>query len=323
MAKRWVVLLSAGVVLLAAEAGARAVEDGLPPPRVWQSIEADVKVAQMEALGHADVVFVGSSVVAGGIDPEIVGDQLGRSVYNAGLSAGFAAVTQRWTETVVLPALRPDVLVVGTISFDLYDHHSQAAFEAALVESPGGEAALGTEGPLDRLDRILGQRSALWEHRASLRRPGRVFDALTGDAEPARPEFGPVGTRGRVHYSQVGRPPGAGLGLPVATWTLDPEPRRRLRDLVRTARAAGTEVVLVVMPVSKGYVVSHPGGELDQQRYVEALADLAATEDVPLLELDTMREPERYLDQIHLDDDAADELSAALGRALEPLVGPT
>lgn len=308
------------IVVAAAEAGAAALDPRLPAPRTWHSVEADVKVAQMDRLGRADVVLVGASVVNGGAVPSVIGARLDRTVYNAGLSAGFVPITALWAEEVVLPRLRPDLLVLGLISFDVNAHDSHALFEDALRTSPGGRAALGTEGLFDRLDRTLRERSALWRHRRSLRSPSTVLDALRDDVDQPEPEFGPIGPLGRAAYGgdapslDAARP--AGSGLPVARWRLDAGLVDRVRGLIRRARAAGTSTVLVSMPVSQRYVDRHPNGEADQRTFHAVLEGIARDEDVPLIDMDMMRDPARYLDQVHLDDAAAVEFSEALAQAL-------
>lgn len=324
--RRLAVAATALTVIVGAEAGAAALDPHLPAPRIWHSVEADVKVGQMDRLGQADLALVGASVLNGGADPSVIGERLGRSVYNAGLSAGFIPITSLWAEEVVLPRLHPDVLVLGLISFDVHAHDSHPLFEDALRTSPGGRAALGTEGLVDRLDRALGERSALWRHRRSLRSPSTVLDALQDDVEPPDPEFGPIGPLGRARYggevpslADADRP--ADAGLPVTQWRPDPGLVERVRTLVRRAAADGTSTVLVSMPVSQRYVDRHPNGEADQQAFHAVLEGIARGEGVSLIDMDVMRDPGRYLDQVHLDDAAAAEFSEALAAALAAELG--
>lgn len=321
MRRRWTVVATALTVVVAAEAGAEALDPRLPLPRTWHSVEADVKVSQMDDLGHVDLALIGASVVNGGVDPAIVGDRLGRTVYNAGLSAGFVPITSLWAEEVVIPRLGPDVLVLGLISFDLHDHQSHALFEDALRESPGGREALGSRGLLGGIGNTLQEASALWRHRRSLRSPSTVLDALQGDVARLEPEFGPIGPFGRAHYggeapSSADAAPEAESGLPVGRWRLDTDLVSRVRSLIRRAAADGAATVLVSMPVSQRYVDRHPNGDADQQAFRAALGGLARDEGVPLIDMDVMRDPARYLDHVHLDDDAAVEFSEVLAVAL-------
>lgn len=322
---RWVAVSVALGVVLVLDIGARLIDDDLPEPLEWQSVEAAVKVGQMESLDRAEVALVGSSVVNGDVVPSILASRLGRTVYNAGLSAGFAPTAERWVDGVVLPELEPEVLVHGLISFDLHAHPSHAVFEEALTTSPAGRHAFGTESAVDVVDRALGDVSALWRHRRSLREPVTVYDAIRGDTEPPRPEFGAIGRLGRAHYdhatqADAAEQVAAGGGVPVGEWQLDEHAVERVRQLVRTARAEGVAVVLVAMPVSQDYIDKHPRGEADQQAYHRRLERLAVEESVPLLDLDTMRDPDLYLDGVHLDEDGARSFTTALADALAPVV---
>lgn len=306
------------LVLFLAEAVARTVHGSLPPPRRWQSVEADVKVSQMDDRAEAEVVLVGSSVVNGGADPQTLESTLDRSVYNAALSAGFVPVMEQWTTHVVFPRLQPDVMVHGLISFDLYDAPNHSVFVDGLLDSPGGRRAVGNESLLDAIDRKL-ETAALWRHRSDLRDPMLVLRAGLGHTIRRIPEFGPIGRDGRAVY-EFERAPGDAGGPPIGSWTLGDDAVESLRREVRTAVERGIEPVLVVMPVSQRYVDRHPGGEEDQRRFRAVVEALASAEGAGFIDLDVLRDPSWYLDQVHLGPDGAAVVSDALGEELLPLL---
>lgn len=315
------VLLVAVVILLvmaAAELGVRAIDSKLPEPLEWPSVEAQLKVHQMDALakqGGADVVFVGSSVVNAGIDPAVFESAVGHGrAYNAALSAGVPLLIEPWTINTVLPRLHPKLLLIGVSSFDFYDHPASDAFFRAFADSSAGRRALGDDGLLDRIDRWMSDRSELWAHRLDIRDPRTLLDAVRGDDPHQVPEFGPIEADGRASYPQTSLPPSdpRAQGPPIDGWTLGTRNPDALKRMIEAARHQGVAVALVDMPITQRYVDRHPHGQADYERFLDALRALATDEGVPLFEFDGRRDPATFVDVVHLSIPAAEAFTAQL-----------
>lgn len=323
MTARWTRIAVVVVLgLLAAELGVRLAGDRFPEALVWPSVESQVKVGQIDALaadGGAPVVFVGSSVVNAGLDPAVAGPALGTTVYNAGLSAALPALAEPWITNVVLPRLRPRLVVYGVTSADFADDGTGGFFQNALEDSPAGAALLGTEGVQDRLERWVGEVSALWRIRSSLRDPTVLWGAVSGDPVRLEPEFGPVAPDGAVAY-RTDAPAfdfeDPVIGLPVERWELGTSSDDLIRDTIRAVQAVGATVVLVDMPVTDEYIELHPGGAADYDRYLAALRGLAAETGATLLEYDTLRDHALFADLVHLGRPGAATLTERLAADL-------
>lgn len=318
MARRVLVTLACCLaVLLVGEVGVRALEDELPPVLDWHSTEAERKVEQMDGLaadGGADVVFIGSSLSNAGMVPEVIVPALGASglvAYNAGLSAGMPLVLEPWYDAVVAPRLRPGLVVIGLSSFDFTDHPSVDFFYEAFATSPAGERAVGDDGFLDRLDRWLDDRSALWRDKAVLRNPMNVVDALRGRGPEPDPVVAAMGPYGRTSYKETQRFEEriAEGGPPVGDWVPGTRNPAALERLVEGIQAAGGAVVLVDMPVTDEYVNAHPNGQADYDTYLGMLRELGQRTGAPVLEHSAMRDHQYFADIVHLNITGATELS--------------
>lgn len=314
-------LASAAAVLLVGELATRAIADDLPAVLEWHSAEAEHKVEQMEDLGDADVVFLGSSLTNAGFVPETLVNGLaatGRSVvaYNAGLSACIPMLTELWAEEVVLPRLHPEVVVLGLSSFDFTDHPSADVFVSSFASSPAGERAVGDDGVLDRLDHWLDDRSELWRHKVALRNPDSIFDAIRGRGPLADPQVAAMDAFGRTGYLQTqrfeDRIDDGGVGVPIETWSLGRRNPAALERVVTGLRDQGITVVLVDMPVTDEYVLAHPGGAADYEVYLRYLRAFAERVGAPLIEMSGVRDHALFADEIHLNIDGATQLTNAL-----------
>jgi hypothetical protein len=155
-------------LLGAAEIALRVGADRLRPPRLWHTWEAQHKVAQMDAMAargrRASIALVGSSMTNAAVDPRQLTERLalGRPAYNAALNAAAARTIERWTLDVVVPSLRPDVVVVGLSSRELNDGGSiqRERFEA-MVDSTAGRAAFGSGGLSGRIETVAQRWSYL------------------------------------------------------------------------------------------------------------------------------------------------------------------
>ena len=316
-----ILAVTAGL-LLVAEGVARALDDELPPLLRYHSYEADLKVERMDDLGQeggAAVAFVGTSLVYG-IDPAALPRSVdGRPAgYNAALASGIPLLIRPWTTHAVLPRLAPDLLVVGLTSYELSDDPFAVVQAEAFASSDGARRDRDDAGALDRVDRWLGEHSALWEHRSALRDPSTLLDAVRGDGfelDAVTASLQPSGRpsyRERTRFEDRLQPGGGGLGR----WEIGTDNVAALRGLLREARAAGVEVALVNMPVTEEYVARHPRGAADYEAYRAFLRDLAEEEDVPLIDGHGLTDHRFFADEVHLNLEGAQAFTALLVDAL-------
>jgi hypothetical protein len=162
-------------VLLTAEVGVRLVEDRLLPPPDWYTPEYGIKQEQMDDLedgGGSSIVFIGSSVIDTTLDPAGLTAPGDRPAYNAGLIGANLEMVDRWSELVVEPALRPDVVVLGVSSRDV--NRNGAALETqtpGFYRLPAMRRLLGRESIPEQIERRAGELSRLVRYRTVLRRP--------------------------------------------------------------------------------------------------------------------------------------------------------
>lgn len=308
-------------VLIASELAVRALEPSLAEPSRWPDQATLAKTLQMDALGCADVVFTGNSMARDGLDPSYFTstDPAGRTAYNAALDAATPSQLDRWLTDEVLPRLRPSTVVLAIASADLNEHSvaGRAAFDAY------GASVGGRTGPLGDLQRVLVDVSALARNRDGLRDPGELTDALhraLGGEQATRTS--PAGVPGVIGPTGEGlsRRDRVDAGGSVARRFLTEEllgdyavSTDETAALVRTIdhlREAGTEPVLVVLPVTGEYVGLHPAGATDFQEFLDAIDEVAEETGTPLLDLhDAITRPESFADTHHLNAAGSTELT--------------
>ena len=107
--RRLLIFLGAAVaVLLVAEGLARVLAPAMAEPEEWPDAATAVKVAQMDALDCADLVFVGNSMARDAFDPSQWSDV---GAYNAALDAATPEQLARWVPNEVVPRLDPSTVV--------------------------------------------------------------------------------------------------------------------------------------------------------------------------------------------------------------------
>jgi hypothetical protein len=315
-------------VLLLAELGVRALAPHLPEPELWADESTATKVAQMDALqdgpGCVDVVFAGNSMTRDGIDPAVFtgADPDGRTAYNAALDAATPQLLEQWVPEQVDPRLHPDTVVIGLTSFDL---NGGAALTASALEAYS--TAPETRNDLmGRLEQPFLDHSAIFQHRVELRDPQVVLDSLrrlrTGE-ETEQPD--PAGLPGVLGAS------GQGLsrrdltygGSAVAQqlvadqllndYSPSDEQADALRSLVTQLEDDGTQVVLLLLPVTDDYLALHPNGEADFEQFQATVEQIGEDADVPVVDAhDWAPSEELFADTHHLNGAGALGFSDAL-----------
>jgi hypothetical protein len=315
------------VVIVLAEVGVRLLAPYLPEPKLYGDDSTAVKAAQLERVGDTDrcatVVVAGNSMARDDFVPSSMAPGLddGVVVYNAALDAASPDLLARWLPDHVLPSTDPDLVVIGLSSFDLND---EARISRSALDSFSA-APLSRDDPFGDLQQPLVRHVALFRHRRELRDPVTVWSSLDRarrGVRESRPD--PAGIAGVLDAD------GAGLSRRDLQYTASPGSdtllRRELlndfaiggrqtsslRRLLTDLGDSGVDVVLAVLPVTDDYIVAHPDGAADHDRFLGLVDEIAAEADVTRLDLHDWAEVDDFADTHHLAGAAADRLSADL-----------
>jgi lysophospholipase L1-like esterase len=276
------------VVILLAEVAAAVVTSGAPGD--WGVARISQKVAQIDALGSADVVFLGDSTVEVGFDPAVLqaaAPGLGRA-YNAALPAASPELWRLWMEDVVAPGLAPETVVIGITSLSFND---TGTFRSDVTSRYRRSPARDDFGRLD-----VRRWSALVRHRAALRRPVTWFGV-----DDADPQLSSQGHDTTTRARSYGVPESFAMRMReevLVGYDIGGAQVEHLEELVARLRAGGVEVIVVDMPVVlEDHVTLHDGGARAYAEYVALVDRLEAELGVPVV-----RPPQGLLDE----DDFAD-----------------
>jgi hypothetical protein len=298
------------VLVLLAELVVRALAPRLPEPLLWNDHEVQNKVARADALGRAgpaSAVFVGSSSMNAAADPRLT-DRLAateRPAFNAALNGADMRSMEFWITQVVVPELRPEVVVLGTTSLELNDRGTtQGDFFRRLMRSEGARRLTGRLGRRGRLEAWAEDRSYLFRYRTELRRPGTI---LNGDPAAARGRVGPRGVLGAIPDFHK-RPYAVPAEFKRRTeeesyhdYTVGGSQLRALERLADTLERRSITLVLVKMPVTTDLVPLHPRGRRDYERYERALENFADSHAVEFVDAAAhIGDPTDFVDPIHL-----------------------
>lgn len=336
---RWVSrLLGVGVLLLAllfaAELGMRAVDDRLIAPLRWHAGEAQAKADQIDVLaasGGVPIVAVGTSAMHFALDPlqlrqELSGEPI---VYNAALPGGIPRIMDIWTEHVVLPNLRPKVLVLGVNSTDVNDGGTQGFFYKVFADSKAVRKLTGRSSVIEKIDYRISSWSALWRFRTTMRRPVTFVNSVRGH-RPLNPgdaieELGlDISRRRRTLEASPEQVQGF-IDRRRKSWlrnyTIGGAESAALRRIVERARDAGIKVVIVEMPIGDYYLKAHPNGEQDYAKFRQEIA--ALVRDTGSSFLDASRSvtptPDYFSDFVHLNGKGAKVFTSYLAGELRRL----
>jgi len=311
-------------VIVLAELGARAVSPYLPEPPLWTDDTTTVKVAQLDALECADVVFAGNSMTRDGLDPVAfeAADPDGRRTYNAALDAATPALQERWVLDQVDPRVTPDGVVLGVSSFDLND-------SAALGQTALGaydDAPLSRDDLFGRLQAPFIRSSALFRYRNEIRDPVMLWDGLGAWRDGERqPRLGGEGLEG------VLGPEGQGLSRRELSYTPSPLTDRfaqnellndfhlggaqteATEDLLDGLADRDVDTAMVVLPVTRDYIDLHPGGEAQYEEFLALVEGIAAEHGAEFIDLhDLAPDDSWFADTHHLNATGSEALSTAL-----------
>jgi hypothetical protein len=122
------------------------VQAALPLPRLWYNEFFDKKLldlAELEARQGVDVLFVGSSEVFTGVDPEVFDAEVERltgeqiASYNAGFDAFSAVTANIFTQNVFSEITSPSVILYGLAPRDVSaNSRERMEFDSVVVSTP-------------------------------------------------------------------------------------------------------------------------------------------------------------------------------------------
>jgi hypothetical protein len=333
LTRRWRLALVGVVmvlVVLGAEAGARALSPYLDEPLVWGDRATQVKVAQIEARGCADVVIAGNSMARDGIQPAIVDADLGVATYNAALDAAGPALIDRWLSDEVVPELDPTTVVLAVSSIDL---NGAGAAAAAAAESYD-DSIMGRDDLVGELGAWATEHSDLVRYRTELRQPTVVWAAL-GRAvrdEPV-PHISTDGIAGIIGADGEGLSrrdlefTGTSVSAAFARdqllndFAIGSSQVQSMRALLTELDDDDTDVVVVILPVTDEYVELHPGGADDFEAFLATVDEVAADTGTDVVDLhDAGYADELFADTHHLNGAGSERLSRELADALSGTV---
>lgn len=344
----WVgVLVVMAAVVLAAEGGARILEPHLPS-ETGSEQRAVLKAAQMRDRGHTEIVVLGSSEAAAGIDPEVLLAEIPAftSAYNAGLVGSHLSATDRWFRRIVEPELTPDVVIVGVLPLAILSYDDVRDEEAFGTDDDGADAWLREtkrtfvetsrvyEATIDRLapgllgepGRWVGDRSALVRSRTHLRSPGELARAVRnlvgGDREETEDLMSDIGPTGQnLEYSGPGDEERIENEVDLYRAAMhQPLDLESLDSLVDAIRSSGAEPILALAPIDR-VSLRRDGLDLDGwDAQLDELHRWAADRGVPLHDSFTVDHPEaEFHDRHHLARAGAVRWSTELGRFVDQL----
>jgi len=309
-------LLAAFVV---AEVSARFAEATGPPVLRWYDAATQLKVAQLDDLGDADVVFAGTSVAWQGLVPDVFtgADPAGRTAYNAGLAGGVPVVMGPWLLEEVIPRLQPDLVIWGVTSTDFsasYGDDNLDRYRDALDSRTGALAAV---------EQTIARFSSLVRYRTILRHPSALFgserDGIEDDFAAAATILGHDGER--LDFGIDTDPDRARqIEARLRDYRIDESDIEAMYRTVNVLRDQGIGVVLVEMPMPNRYVLLHPDGVADTARAHETIVAISEVFELPLIDLRYGFTDDDFVDSTHLDQTSAASLTKRLTTAL---TGPT
>jgi hypothetical protein len=332
------------LALLVAEGSTRLIADHLPAADIEdRDREVVVKRDQMDALGAdgAPLVFIGASGVDAGIDAVRFDEWSTRfdGSYNAALIGTSITYQEDWIADHVLAATGASTAVVGLSPLEVIPAMAPIFFPRAETLTPAQAEVLEIHarsrfraldtGVLAELERVAERHSELVRHRASLRSPRLVSQAVEGTlaGDPAHQPLNVQGPPGdantptgqtRLYFgremSTVAPRLAEGINAGLTGAVQLDEVLAALDDL----RGEVDEVVVFIPPAALDAL---RGAGVDVDTYLEIRDRLVRTlEDDGFAVVDFTDEPygpELFSDALHLNDQGSAVLSQQLAYAVD------
>ncbi len=328
------------VLVLGAELFVRWIEPQLPIVRAGDDAEMIIKARRITEMGahdpQVDVVFFGTSMMDSAVDPEAFLDGSTRfdSVYNAGVVGAPTRTQVRWASEVVLPALDPDVIVLGihpidllvndVLNLNIQPQQADVVFAGVLRETKSG--------PIGAVERYANDHSVLVQQRGNLRRPELVLEAtrntITG-TEPQKfipkrtqeywePRISPLGESALFHgdeFNITGVKDQLRENLKPESFSVGD-----VHKLFEATLAEGAQVVVVIPPIPTA-AWGDVGIDFGALASGTALIrQIAAQYDVPVIDFSSANyDNALFADLVHTNERGAERLSRDLARQLDAL----
>lgn len=312
------------LALVTVELAVRVSSDRLPPPLVWSDYETQNKAESMDELpSDASVVFIGSSSMNAAADP-LMADKLTDAslpAFNGALNGSDMRSAEWWVTHVVLPRLKPSVVVVGTTSLEVNDNgKTQEEFFTKLTSSKGAKRVTGHVGRAGRLEAWFEDHVYLARYRNELRRPAHV---INGDPRAERAGVGPRGVLEAMpefHDRPYSIPPNFKVRTERESYrhfAVGGSQVQALHRLVDMLKQENVKLVLVKMPITRDLIPMHPHGQKDYERFERVLDEIVDARALTLVDAASRIDDERYfVDPIHLNARGAERFTRLVAPAI-------
>lgn len=316
-------------VLLLAELGARAISGGVELTGIWTSGEAAIKVEQMEQIADrgetVEVVIVGDSMAAAGIDPRRFTQSSGVTSYNAAWAGMPLRTTVPWTLDVVEPLLRPEVVIVGVQTRTLNDKTPSSDWRhRTFLASPGyKQAAAGLGGQAEGLIEHI---SHFMRYRRSYREPSKLLGSNAGRGRNQKASKKVIGEQGlRIEENVTFKPKlrwmQEGFGRELAEFSAGGIEFEALLTLHHDLSERGVRMIVMSMPITDVYEASHGDPEQAMAEYHLTLRRFSDQVDVTLIDAeDAFETNDPFRDPLHVDIEGRTAIADALGRAWKQIL---
>lgn len=306
----YVSFFSFALVLALLEVSARLAAPSLPvDPGKWPRAEIAQKLDQIHDMVSdretAEVVFAGSSMMAGGIDPVAFTESSGITSYNAGFAGPTVRTVGPWITGIVEPLLHPKVVVVGIQSREMNDNAPKGeTMYDKFITSPGYKQAASSVA--NRLEGELESLSFFLRYRRAFRRPADLFssDAAALEDAKVRKEIGPRGSRIEEAgtYRATDKFKNTLYRKMLIDFSVGGVEYDALLQLHEDLEARGVRLVVLNMPVTSDYAPIHADPAGDMAAYHEVLDRFASETGVTIIDAeDAFPNSEVFREPIHLD----------------------
>ena len=307
-----------------AELVMRGLAPKLRPLTPWDNWEVHHKVAAIDALssdGGASVVAVGSSTVNAGVDPDQLTGELGRArpAFNAALNGAGIRLLELWTLHLVVPTLRPDVVVIGLGSGELNTNNLVGRrLLDAMVRSPAWRARAPRRSSARVLLTRLRTASLVWRYRKLLGRRALFtpdqFQRATMCRRLGLLRFFLVFRYRRYQIEDKQREIWRDA---LNDYAIGDEEIASLHRLISGLRAAGVTPLIVRTPFAPDWVGMHPHGIADVERFDSVLSSVSAMDGVEFADLATaFSSLDDYADPVHVNGKGQERLTGLLAAEL-------
>lgn len=323
---RYATVTSFAAIILVVESASRLIAPSLPvDPGKWPRIEIASKLDQMqdyvEKGRDVDVLFVGSSMMAGGVDAIEFTRASGRSGYNAAFAGPSIRTVTPWVLDVVEPMLSPEVVVLGVATRELNDNAPKnIRMWESFMASPGYKQTKGSVA--SRLEGDLEKVSYFMRYRRALREPTTLFETSAEDERALaeaelRQVIGPRGTRQEdpITYRRAQKQIQQLYDRTLIDFSLGGEEYDALVRLATELEEREVQLVLLDMPVASDYWEAHEDPITERSTYRALLDRFVDQHEVTLIDAeDAFPTNEAFRDVMHLDIEGRRAMAAALAQ---------